>query len=147
MPQDELHSSTSPLPLYMGTSSLICQLSGIYSSVINKVIIRQGLAIGFTLFAIRSTRQASTKYSPIELYGFKPILPVDIEHGKFVRTDDFEMENDAELVVNTIFNEMKDGRDYFNRLTVTFKVHKSDAANITMKSRTQRSLLLVSRFY
>ena len=28
----EPHSSTSPLPLYMGTSSLICQLSGIASS-------------------------------------------------------------------------------------------------------------------
>ena len=66
------------------------------------------LALPGALFAIRSTRQASTKYSPIELlYGFKPILPVDIEHGKFVRTDDFEMENDAELLT-TIFNEMEE---------------------------------------
>ena len=32
MPRDELYSSTFPLPLYMGTHSLICQLSEIVSS-------------------------------------------------------------------------------------------------------------------
>ena len=46
MPRDELHSSTSPLPLYMATSSLICQLSGITSSftILLQILVSQSTA-------------------------------------------------------------------------------------------------------
>ena len=46
MPRDELHSSTSPLPLYMDTSSLICQVSGITSSftILLQILVSQSTA-------------------------------------------------------------------------------------------------------
>ena len=46
MPQDKLHSSTSPLPSYMGTNSLICQLSGIASSftILLQILVSQSTA-------------------------------------------------------------------------------------------------------